>query len=102
MRTSWTIPTIRLWHGVRFSPAGGSVGAALANGQERGDSLHDHGRHEALGDSTVDASRKLVEGPEDAADAHDDVSAGMWEPLPFWPDPVRTADPDGHDRGARP
>ena len=51
MRTSWTIPTARLSHG---APAAGPlrrqpVDAALADGQERRDPLHDQLRREALG-----------------------------------------------------
>ena len=88
MRTSWTIPTFRLSHGVavlgravagqRFGIADrrrassgfacasgsprtpGAVDAPLGRRQERGDALHDHRRDEALGGSPIGVRRQQL------------------------------------------
>ena len=103
----------RLSHGAPFRPLRRAVrprlprhprvvpvDAPLAHRQELRDAPHDDVRREALGGSTVRAGRQLVGEAERATDAHRDPAARMRQLLAPRPDPVRAADPDGHDRGA--
>src|SRR5437762_4398335 len=101
MRTSWTVPTPRLWHGVPLSPPWRAIRATLPDRQERGDSLHHHGRDEALCDLAIGARREFVGRSERRSDPERDAATGMREALALGPDPLGTADPDRHDRSSR-
>src|SRR5262245_56416222 len=103
MRTSWTVPTARLSHGLPFGllRGGRAVAATLAFREQVGDPAHDQVGGLVLGLTPVEAGREDVGEAERGTDADRDPATGMRQLLAAGPALVGARDADRDDRRAR-